>query len=141
MSVSKKYNRGKIRKYVISLAIAILIGTVCVLLTGAVVSAFSDPAEYITSAALTSLAISSVLSGFFSAKITGDGAVSGCITGTAVTLISALLSLILFERSFPAGISFVLHAVQVLLFVLGAFTSSHGKKKTKLSKKYKRIKR
>lgn len=141
MSVNTVNNRTMIGKYGIAIAVSVMICILSVIISGCIVFSFSDPAGSILPAAMTSFAISSLVSGYLTSKVTKDGPMSGCIVGVILTLISALVSLILFERTFPAGISFALHTVQVLLCILGSLIASRRKKKYNAAKKYKKMKR
>lgn len=127
----------QIKKYLISFGVSLAVCVAAVLVASAIAFATKDPASLCEKFALVTLALSSVICGWISSKVTGDAMLSGAIVGAALSLFLALVSIIFFKSSLGVGKSFVYHLVVVALSVLGSFL---GRKKNNV-RRYKRRRR
>ena len=129
---------GKVKQYLISYGASLAISLLILFLASLISFKTEDPLASSYGAAMCSLLISSLLSGYFSAKITRDGVAAGTIIGASLALTLTLISVLFFKPTVPIGRSFLLHAGVIALSALGGFI---GRKKKGPSFAYRRKKR
>lgn len=124
-----------LRGYLISLAI----GTAMTLAFSFIVYSLADPNRYILPVSFCILYISSLLGGFFAAKINrGSALLCGLLNGAMLLVTMFLLSLG-FSGTYSAdrslGLSVGLRGVAALLSVLGAMIATHKRPQKKRKRK------
>lgn len=139
MPLKRKKEKNTVVSLALSVCFSCAIMIILMLVEALVLGFFKDPLTYVRPLAIVFMALSFILSGIVSSKLTGEHFFSPLITSGVMTLILLAVSLIIESEGYPFMISLAIRFGMIALSLLGALLARKRKKQVTGVSKYKKM--